>query len=33
MGVVVPAAVLCATAVAVGLALRPLPSMTLTDTD
>ena len=33
MGVAVPAAVLCATAVAVGLALRPLPSMTLTDTD
>ncbi len=33
IGVVVPAALLSATAMAVGLALRPLPSITLTDTD
>lgn len=33
IGVVVPTALLSATAVAVGLALRPLPSITLTDTD
>ncbi|RRR37771.1 ABC transporter permease [Schaalia georgiae] len=33
IGVVVPTALLSATALAVGLALRPLPSITLTDTD
>lgn len=33
IGVVVPTALLSATAMAVGLALRPLPSITLTDTD
>lgn len=33
IGVVVPTGILSATAMAVGLALRPLPSITLTDTD
>ena len=33
IGLVVPTAILSAAAITVGLALRPLPSITLTDTD